>query len=71
MLFAQAEAGEGEGDRRLVSPPSQDGSSSFLFRAPMAKRDSETTRLLSQGTDGTLERFRNVFDSRPNFRVLL
>jgi hypothetical protein len=45
--------------------------SSLIFRAPMAKRDSESTRLLSQRTGRTLERFRDVFDSRTTFRVLL
>jgi hypothetical protein len=46
-------------------------SSSLLFRAPMAKRDSEGACFLPQRTGGALERFRDVFDRRFVFRVLL
>ena len=45
-------------------------SSSLLFGAAMAKRDSEHTGLLSQGTRGALQRSRDGFYARFVFRVL-
>jgi len=41
--------------------------SSLLFGAAMAERNSERTGLLSQGTRGTLERSRDGFYARPVF----
>ena len=36
----------------------------------MAKRDSQTKRLLPQGSRGALQRFRNIFDGSLAFRML-
>jgi hypothetical protein len=47
--------------------PTPKASSSLLFGAAMAERDSEHTSLLSQGTRGTLERSRDGFYARLVF----
>jgi hypothetical protein len=53
-----------------TKPCSADGAGPSHLTPLMAKRNSQTARLLPQGSGGALQRFRNIFDGSLAFRIL-